>query len=174
MNLAVKLARLGLMSVVLGCVGRAGPVTFDLQGVDFTDGAAGTGYFVFDPNLTSFSDWNVVTASGSGFPGFDYTPLDSVASTGSVGCLVDFVNASRSLCLNPDSPLISGASPALLPTSFESSDSGQRFVFAGTLSDPPPNPGGSVPEPGTSSFVGFGSLGILGVMIRRQLRGRQP
>jgi len=132
MNLTAKLTRMGVMLVVLASVGRAGPVLWDLQGVTFTDGASGTGYFLFDANLSQVFDWNIVTASSGngatsgGFLGFDYSPVTSVALANSSGCVMDFVddlNPSRSLCLNPESPLIAGATPALLPTSYESFDS---------------------------------------------------
>jgi len=178
MNLIAKLTRLGALLAASAAVTCASPVFFDLQGVTFNDGASGSGYFVFDPSLSQFSYWSIVTtSSGTGaiigpFSGFDYNPLTSGASAGSPGCAAEFVDtldASQSLCLATDSPLVAGASPALLATSFESSGSGERFVSAGTLPDPNNCPSCGVPEPSTFNFVGLGSLGLLAMAIWRLL-----
>jgi hypothetical protein len=169
-GLMAKWTRLGMMLAVLASLTNASPVLFDLQGVQFTDGATGTGYFLFNPNVSQFLDWNIVTSS-TNVAGFVYTPLTSLASTNSAGCMVDFIDTvdrSQSLCLIPDSSLVAGASPDLLPTSFESFDSGYRFVSAGTLQDPQCSLC-SVPEPSTFNFVGFGALAILALTICRSV-----
>jgi hypothetical protein len=176
----VKFVQLGMMLTVLqAAVAQAGPVVWNLERLTFSDGASGAGYFVFDAALLKIVDWNITTTSSGPvngsiglFAGYDYFPLTSLASANVAGCGIDFIaknDPSQFLCLNPESPLTAGATPALLLTSRESYPSGYRFISAGTVEDPPPGGGATVPEPSTIVLAVFGMVGVFVLISRRLL-----
>jgi hypothetical protein len=148
---------------------HAGPIIWNLNSVTFSDGAAGSGYFIYDMTMQSFSDWDLTSQGG---PGFLYAPGTSVALANTGACAIDFVadgNASQFLCLNPESALIAGATPALSSSSFESYPGGVRTVMSGGLTDPPPGAGDSIPEPATFGLALIGATLFAGLSrVRRR------
>lgn len=160
-----KLGLLGLIILAVSSASQADPVLWEIQGLAFSDGASGTGFFILDLGLEKFWDWNVVIspgASGESLTGFDYTPQTSLAIAGPPGCTVEFVashNASPSLCLNTKSKLVAGAAPAILGISHEDFGAGERFVATGALSDPRCSEC-AVPEPSSVNLAGLGFLGL--------------
>ncbi len=142
---------------------HAAPITWNLSSVTFNDGAAGSGYFVYDMITQSFSDWDLTSQAGGVTSGFQYAPSTSVALANTGTCAIDFVadgNASQFLCLNPESPLVAGTTPALSSSSFESYPWGLRTVIAGGLTDPPPGGGDSIPEPATFGLALIGATAL--------------
>ena len=153
-------------------VARAGPVTWDMQGVMFSDGAVASGYFVYDADTQDVTDWSVMTSTSGLFQGFFYTATTSIAVTNVGGCDVDFIaaeNSSQFLCLNPASALVAGASPDLLPSSLESGMGGSRTIATGDLQDPPTGPGAAIPEPTTLSSVAL-ALSVISIFSSQHLR----
>jgi hypothetical protein len=163
-----------LTVLICAAAAQASPVIWDLQGLTFSDGASGTGYFVFDADIRKFVDWNIVTTSSGTFAGYLYTPLTSIAVADSAGCLAGFAADAHApfLCLNPASPLIAGATPDLLPSSNETYLSSRRFVSSGVLVDPPAGGGATVPEPATIGSIAFGIIAVIGFIRRRDLVGQ--
>ncbi len=142
---------------------HAGPIIWDLNGITFSGGGGGYGYFVYDMTTQSFSDWDLTSQAGVLTSGFLYAPNTSFAVANTGTCAIDFVadgNASQFLCLNPESALIAGATPALSSSSFESYPWGVRTVIAGGLTDPPPGGGDSIPEPATFGLALIGASSI--------------
>lgn len=138
----------------------ASPIVWDLNKVMFNDGAAASGFFVYDMTTQSFSDWDLVSSAGSVASGYTYVPGTSVAAANTGTCDIGFMadgNASQFLCLNTESALVAGAAPGLSPSSFESYPGGVRTVVSGGVTDPPPGGGDSIPEPATFGLVLIGA-----------------
>lgn len=135
---------------------NASPVLWDLRNVSFTDGGAASGSFLYDSANQTVLDWNVFSSPVGSFSGFSYTPATSASRGGLGNCSIGFFalpNTLQSICLNPDSPLVAGATPTLLPSSRESSSVGQRAVATGKLEDPPVGGGEAVPEPNSWTLL---------------------
>src|ERR1700722_18448100 len=81
---------LGLLIAAAGVM-PAGSITWDMQGVSFSDGAVGSGYFVYEADTQTILDWSVMTSASSLFQGFSYTAATSVAATDAGGCAIDFI-----------------------------------------------------------------------------------
>lgn len=170
------LARLGagLPLLILAMTSaHAGPIIWDLNGITFSGGGGGgSGYFVFDMTTQSFSDWDLTSQADVLTSGFLYAPNTSFAVANTGTCAIDFVadgNASQFLCLNPESALIAGATPALSSSSFESYSGGVRTVISGGLTDPPPGGGDSIPEPATFGLALVGAALFAGLSrVRRR------
>lgn len=151
---------------------QASPVLWNLDGVIFSDGGAGSGDFVYEASTGTVLDWNLTTGAGGSFDGFVYTPTTSTARANVGGCAVDFIAARNTsfLCLNPASALVAGTAPDLLSSSFEFYASGLRTVASGSLEDPPIGGGAAVPEPAPFGFVAFALALATGLYSRRTFR----
>lgn len=153
---------------------HAGPITWHLNSVMFNDGGSESGYFVYDMATQAFADWDVTSQAGGLTSGFLYGPNTSVALANTGTCAIDFVadgNASQFLCLNPESALIAGATPALSSSSFESYPGGVRMVVSGgVIDDPPPGAGDSVPEPASFCLVLIGATTLFAGFSRIRRR----
>ena len=80
---AVWLGVLALNAAPLFCA----PVTWTLTNAAFNDGGTATGYFVYDPDASAITDWNIVSSAGSALSAFTYTPATSrAANSPSGGC----------------------------------------------------------------------------------------
>jgi hypothetical protein len=158
---------LSLLSLTIAAtIAHAGPIIWDLNDVTFTDGAFGSGYFVYDANTQSILDWAIATSASDFTESFLYTPTTSVAVASSGSCVVDFLadeNTSQFLCLNPGSALVEGAAPDLSSSSFESDPHGLRTIASGVLQDPGPGGGDTVPEPATFGLVVLASTVFIGL-----------
>ena len=56
------------------------PITWTLYNATFNDGGSASGYFVFDADAGTVTDWNIVATAGSALKAFTYTPSSSSAS----------------------------------------------------------------------------------------------
>ena len=88
-----KVIRVVLLALVL--VGWAGaaqaiPVTWNLQGVTFDDGASATGFFDFDADTNVYSNYQISVTAGGIFPAFIYEDANSFLGTNNA-VFVDFV-----------------------------------------------------------------------------------
>jgi hypothetical protein len=167
--LARTLLSLSLLTIA-ATVARGATVIWALQGVTFTDGAFGSGNFVYEANTQTLLDWSVATSASGSFGGFLYTPTTSIAVANAGSCAVDFIavgNSSQFLCLNPASALVAGAEPDLLSSSLESYTGGLRTVASGRLQDPPPGGGDAVPEPATFGLVALALVWVASLSRRR-------
>lgn len=166
--IARSLGSLLLLSFIAS-VAHGAAIKWELQSVIFSDGAFGTGSFVYEAITHSFRDWKITTSVSNTFGGFVYTPTTSQAIANAEGCALNFIataSHSQFLCLNPASTLEVGATPQLLRTSIESFPGGVRVIASGSLSDPPPGGGDAVPEPATCLFTALALATIIGTARR--------
>ena len=78
-SLSIALGVLATLAFCLACGSAyAIPVTWQLQGVVFTDGGTATGSFVFAADANVYSDISITTTAGMSLPGatspFDRRP----------------------------------------------------------------------------------------------------
>jgi uncharacterized protein (TIGR03437 family) len=81
--------RAGLFIVLSAAAALCDPVTWTLYNATFNDGGTATGYFVFDADTDTFSNWNIVASAGSTLPAFTYTPATSTVKyvpNGDISC----------------------------------------------------------------------------------------
>ena len=74
--MARKIVVLFLLNLVAAI---ASPLTWVLN-TTFDDGGAASGFFVFDANTNTVSNWNIAATAGSALAAFDYTTSNSTAS----------------------------------------------------------------------------------------------
>ncbi len=74
--LGLTLVGLCALSAVLARPASAQNLTYTLSGVTFSDGAAASGYFIFNPATQSFGSFDIATTSGTtdSLPGGVYAP----------------------------------------------------------------------------------------------------
>jgi hypothetical protein len=169
--------RLGFFAIAVGLLAsvpiQASPITWQLGGVSFSDGAMASGTFTYDVASDLYSAWNIVVTPGI-LSAYDYLPgLDS----GFVGIhppgQVDFVafpsnTTGRYVRLAFASPLTGAGGTDFLLTNgsgYECDNCNvQRFITSGKVT--------AVPEPSDLTLVsaGFAMAGLLGRMF---LRGRR-
>ncbi len=171
----LTLVGLCVLSAAAARPAMAQNLTYTLSGVTFSDGAAATGYFIFNPATQSFGTFSITTTSGTtdSLPGGVYAPSTTSTTNAGVGGVAggngyfefDHFSASRTLGLATTAEASSPSEVplALAPVGFVSSfeytggSNSTRMITAGFLDITAP---AAVPE--ASTTVSLGLLLILG------------
>ncbi|HUA63798.1 MAG TPA: hypothetical protein VML19_33930 [Verrucomicrobiae bacterium] len=155
-------ALLSLAFVVIPA--NANAITWNLQGVTFTDGTALTGYFIFDADTGALSNWNLSVLAQPSCTGcltaFSYTPSSGMSYVSSTDQGFSFFNNAftRELDLGLVAPLTdSGGTIAIDSTQsveFSITNSSDfRNTMGGNVDDPAP-----VSEPASMILAGAALL----------------
>lgn len=183
--LGLTLTGLCALSAATARPASAQDLTYTLSGVTFSDGAAASGYFIFNPATQSFGSFDITTTDGTtgSLPGGVYAPATTGPVKGGIGGVAagngyfefDNFSAGRTLGLATSAEASSpGDVPlALAPIGFASSQeytggpNSTRTITAGFLDITAP---AAVPE--ASTTISLGLLLLLGtgslVMARRR------
>lgn len=172
-GLGLTVAGLCVLSAAAARPALAQNLTYTLSGVTFSDGAAASGYFVFNPATQSFGTFSITTTSGTtdSLTGGTYAlPATSTIKAGVGGVATgngyfefDTFSTGRTLGLATSAEASSpGIIPlALMPIGFASSEENTgdstRTITAGFLDIAAP---AAVPE--ASTTVSLGLLLVLG------------
>src|SRR5258708_27934698 len=73
--------------VLMAGIALGVPVTWRFQAT-FNDGGALTGFFVFNADTNTATDWDIVATAGSALAAFEYTPANSQHR--GLTCVTDF------------------------------------------------------------------------------------
>ncbi len=162
-------------------------LTYTLSGVTFSDGAAASGYFVFNPATQSFGTFSITTTSGTtdSLTGGTYAlPATSTIKAGVGGVATgngyfefDTFSTGRTLGLATSAEASSpGIIPlALMPIGFASSEentgNSTRTITAGFLDITAP---AAVPEASTTVSLGLLLLLGAGSLVASRRRKSTP
>ena len=190
------MSRLILLVIVLAALAlaaSAGPLTWTLVGVTFSDGATATGSFVFDANTVTFSDIHIVFTPPSGSPGqtFSYLcvtsqcspwingyngPFLTVPSSSDLTGLPGFwLGLPESFGSGPDQPMTDagGTIPLSGPNAYTYEATIADSIWSDTVQHPPDlaitGSIQAVPEPGYAPLGGM-ALVLIGLTRLRPAR----
>ena len=189
-TLAVRIAGAGLCVALFSAPSQGALLTWELQGATFEDpGAAvtvtGTGTFSYDPDTRTIANWDIVV-KGDSLSGVDFHFSPTTTECGSAPCtplasrspgptaatdLFNFVlnsipDQSASLSLITQTltdnggtkPLINGPGPEFLCCGIAQVSAD---VTAGSIA--------TVPEPASVAWVTLGLIGLISLLLERDL-----
>jgi hypothetical protein len=155
---------------------RAAPITWQLGGVTFSDGATASGTFIYDASLDTYSAWNISVTAGI-FTTFNYQlGVDGGFVGNHPAGQVDFVafpsgTPGRYLRLAFSSPLTGRGGTHLLLTDHSGYECNNcstfRYITGGAVSTIT-----AVPEPPSITLISV-ALTLLGLGGTLPLRGRR-
>lgn len=163
------LALAGLMLTAGALPAQAIPITWNLDGVSFSDGATATGSFTIDTAAHTWSSLSVSTTSGI-LSAFTYDASNSGVYFNGFGPNAFSIipgNGQRYLTFSFLDPLPVNGGTALINTaaSWECNNCGTfRLVTHGSITSAAAT---NVPEPGTLALMAP-ALGLIGFLTRRR------
>ncbi|MBI3683571.1 MAG: PEP-CTERM sorting domain-containing protein [Acidobacteria bacterium] len=155
-----------LVLAAFGGVAPAAQITWNLEGVTFSDGATAVGTFEYDTVLNLYTNWSITTSTSIGYAGFTYRPGTSTAQA----CCTDELrltstDTTRVLNLDFNDASDPGMPRQTINPGRETIPGSQRNVSAGDIVLAAPQ---GVPEPSSSVLLALGGV----LLFLKKVRAR--